>query len=118
MNSDDLLLKPPGRPNAFPPSSRYARVEVAKLVLAPGREVPYLRRRFVPQPESLADAGVYVVEDGDRLDRIAAETIGDPELYWRICDANRALRPEELEKRPRRRLRITLPEGIPGAPSA
>jgi nucleoid-associated protein YgaU len=115
--SDDLLLRPPGRPNAFPPSSRYAAVEVAKLVLA-GREVPYLRRRFVPQPESLADAGVHVVEDGDRLDRIAAETIGDPELYWRICDANRALRPEELTELVGRRLRITLPEGIPGAPGA
>jgi nucleoid-associated protein YgaU len=101
----------------FPPSSRYASVEVAKLVLGPGREIPYLRRRFVPQPEALADAGSYVVASGDRLDGIAAETIGDPELYWRICDANRALEPEELE-RPGRRLRITLPEGIPGAPRA
>jgi nucleoid-associated protein YgaU len=115
--SDDLLLRPPGRPNAFPASSRYAPVEVARLVVA-GREVPYLRRRFVPQPESLADAGVHVVEDGDRLDRIAAETLGDPELYWRICDANRALRPDELTARVGRRLRITLPEGIPGPSDA
>jgi nucleoid-associated protein YgaU len=115
--SDELLLRPPDRPNAFPASSRYAPVEVAKFV-GSGREVPYLRRRFVPQPESLADASAYVVENGDRLDRIAAETLGDPELYWRICDANRALRPEELETPPGRRLRITLPEGIPGAPSA
>ena len=37
---------------------------------------------------------------------------------WRICDANGALRPEELTELIGRRLRITLPEGVPGAPSA
>ena len=116
--TNDLLLQAPGRPNAFPPSSRYASVEVARLVLGPGREIAYLRRRFVPQPEALADVGVHVVAPGDRLDRIAAETLGDPELYWRICDANRALEPEELTGRPGRRLRITLAEGMPGGPTA
>ena len=45
----------------------------------------------------------------------AAQTIGDPELFWRICDANRAMRPEDLTDVPGRRLVITLPEGVQGA---
>jgi hypothetical protein len=35
-------------------------------------------------------------------------------LSWRLCDANGAMRPDELTETPGRRLRITLPEGIPG----
>ncbi len=49
--------------------------------------------------------------DGDRLDLIAHRYLGDPELYWRICDANRALRPEELTAEPGRRL--VIPIGMP-----
>ena len=32
----------------------------------------------------------------DRLDVMAAQYLGDPELFWRICDANGAMRPEEF----------------------
>ena len=42
---------------------------------------------------------------------IAAKYLGDPEQFWRICDANGAVRPDELEM-VGRRLRITLPEGL------
>ena len=44
--------------------------------------------------------------------------MGDPEAFWRIADANSALRPQDLTRTPGRRLRITLPEGIPGVPGA
>ena len=54
---------------------------------------------------------------GDRLDNITAEYLGDPEQFWRICDANATLHPAELEE-VGRRLRITLSEGIPGMPNA
>jgi hypothetical protein len=96
------------------PLSRYATVEQATLVLPDGREIRYLRRRFVPHPEQLASFDESVVRLGDRLDRIAAATLGDPELFWRIADGNRAVRPAELVEEPGRRLRITLPEGMPG----
>ena len=33
---------------------------------------------------------------GDRLDNITAKYLGDPEQFWRMCDANGAMRPEEL----------------------
>lgn len=94
--------------------SRYASVEQATLVLPDGREVRYLRRRFVPHPEQLGVLQDYVVVLGDRLDRVAAATLGDPELFWRIADGNWAIRPADLVAKPGRRLRITLPEGMPG----
>ena len=72
------------------PLSRYASIEQATLVLPDGREVRYLRRRFVPHPEQLALLDEYVVVLGDRLDRIAAAELGDCELFWRIADGNRA----------------------------
>ena len=53
-------------------------------------------------------------QEGERLDIVAAHFIGDPEQFWRICDANAVLSPEELEI-PGTVVRITLPEGIPGA---
>jgi hypothetical protein len=39
-------------------------------------------------------------------------------MFWRICDANGAMQPEELTQTVGRRLRITLPEGIPTTPNA
>jgi hypothetical protein len=33
------------------------------------------------------------VVQGDRLDNLAARYFGDAELYWRLCDANGAVRP-------------------------
>lgn len=97
----------------FSPSSRYSGVETAKLFTADGEEIIYLRRRFVPQPERFALLRELTVTQGDRLDNIAAQQLGDPEQFWRLCDANRALQPEELEEIGRR-LRITLPEGLAG----
>jgi hypothetical protein len=101
----------------FPPNSRYRGVGTATLE-RDGRVLTYLRRRFLPAPDSLAALGEVTVTQGDRLDLIAAAQLGDPELAWRICDANGALRPEELTETIGRRLRITLPEGVPGAPGA
>jgi hypothetical protein len=56
----------------------------------------------------------HVVAEGDRLDNIAAVTLGDPELAWRIADASRAMNPFALTQRVGRRLRITLPEAVGG----
>ncbi|HZS09151.1 MAG TPA: LysM domain-containing protein [Blastocatellia bacterium] len=99
----------------FPPNSRYQGIETATLETTAGRTVIYLRRRFVPPPERFELLFEHTVVAGARLDTIAALHLGDPELFWRICDANAAMRPEELTEPPGRRLRITLPEGIPGA---
>ncbi len=109
-----LLNPDPATTPRFPPNSRYAATPIARLTAPDGREVPYLRRRFVPSPERFAVISEHRVEEGDRLDRIAAQELGDPELFWRLCDANGAMRPSELTETIRRPLRITLPDGIPG----
>jgi hypothetical protein len=104
--------------NAFQPTSRYYAIETATLEIVPGKLIVYLRRRFLPSPERFELIQEHSVAQAERLDNIAATYLGDPEQFWRICDANGAMRPAELTETIGRRLRITLPEGIPGAPSA
>jgi hypothetical protein len=98
----------------FPANSRYLNVQTTKLVLPNGTEIAYLTRRFVPPPDRFALLQLYQVTEGDRLDNLAARFVGDPEQFWRICDANAAMRPEALTEVVGRSLRITLPDGIPG----
>jgi hypothetical protein len=97
------------------PNSRYARTPVKTYTLPDGREVNYFARRFLPQPDQLAEFGRYVVHGGDRLDTVAARAFGDPELFWRLVDGNRELLPRKLVAAVGRQLRLTLPAGFPGA---
>ena len=94
----------------FDSSSRYAAVETATLRDVDGRVVAYVRRRFLPQGAGLPLLIEVDVVQGDRLDLITARTLGDPEAFWRICDANNALDPAELTRAPGRRLRVPLPQ--------
>jgi hypothetical protein len=102
----------------FSPTSRYYGIETTTLETPEGKVVIYLRRRFVPSPERFALLQEHVVRQDERLDNITAQYLGDPEQFWRVCDGNGAMRPEELTETIGRRLRITLPEGIPGIPNA
>jgi hypothetical protein len=103
---------------SFPPTSRYYDVETTSIKAADGRTLVYLRRRFIPAPDRFALLQEHVVVEGERLDNIAAKYMDDPEAFWRIADGNAAMRPEELTETVGRRIRITLPEGIPGVPNA
>ena len=103
---------------AFPITSRYFAVDTLTLEAPDGKRFVYLARRFVPQPERFALLHEHVVKQGERLDNITAAYLDDPEQFWRVCDANLAMRPDELTESVGRRLRITLPEGIPGTPNA
>ena len=115
MSDLKALLAPLGlASSAFPPNSRYSGVATASWSAPDGRTIAYLTRRVVPQPSAFATLQTVTVRDGDRLDRLAAQYLGDPILYWRLCDANNALRPDELTEQPGATLRITLPAGIPG----
>jgi hypothetical protein len=44
--------------------------------------------------------------------------LGDPEQFWRICDANDVLRPAELTDTPGVSVRIALPHGVAGPTDA
>jgi nucleoid-associated protein YgaU len=95
----------------FEHTSRYYNIETATLTLADGRVVAYKRRRFLPQAESLQVLAEVTVSQGDRLDLITARTLGDPEQYWRICDANEAMNPPDLTDEPGEVLRVPVPQG-------
>jgi hypothetical protein len=102
----------------FPITSRYNSIALKTYVAPDGRNIAYLARRFVPPPERFTTLLEHVVADGERLDQIAARYIGDPEQFWRTADANNAMQPDDLTRPPGRRIRITLPEGIPGTRNA
>jgi hypothetical protein len=104
--------------NNFQPTSRYFGAETATIETPDGKTIVYLKRRFVPPPERFSLLQEHVVTQGERLDNITARYLGDPEQFWRVCDANGAMRPDELTETIGRRLRITLPEGIHGGPNA
>lgn len=95
----------------FPPTSRYYTVETTRLILPDGREIIYLRRRFPPR-SAVVPLGEHLVTEADRLDNVTAVYLGDPEQFWRICDANNALRPAEMEEDERR---IVIPSILGGA---
>lgn len=112
------LLQPSNlKQTLFPPTSRYAGLDVATLQRPDGTTIVFVRRRFIPPPERFALLQEHTVVEGERLDNITARYIGDPEQFWRLCDANAVIAPEELEE-VGRTIRITLPEGIPGAPNS
>jgi hypothetical protein len=102
------------KPALYPPTSRYYGVATAVLPAAEGSAIAYLKRRFLPQPEHLALIQEHSVAQGDRIDNLAHQYLGDAEQYWRLCDANGAMDPAELTKTIGRKLRVTLPEGVPG----
>jgi hypothetical protein len=97
----------------FPITSRYHGIETKMLETPDGRTIVYLGRRFLPPAERFALLQVHTVTEGDRLDNVTARYLGDPEQFWRICDANNAMHPDDLMEIGRR-LRITLPESVPG----
>jgi hypothetical protein len=100
--------------NLFEANSRYYGLPVMNLVLTDGTAIAYVARRFVPAPERFQTLQRHTVTQGERLDNIAAKYLSDPTLFWRLCDSNRAMRPEDLTDQPGRTLRITLPVGITG----
>jgi hypothetical protein len=97
----------------YPPSSRYHGVSIAEITMPDGRTVRFLRRRFLPDPSALVQVAEHRVADGDRLDNVAARYLGDPLAAWRIADAHPELRMDVLVEEIGRRLRITLPDGMP-----
>jgi hypothetical protein len=95
------------------PSSRYYGFTVEFFTRADGTQVAYLQRRIIPQPDIYMSVQNYVVIEGDRLDNLAQTFLGDPLLYWMICDANGVSDPDELTSQVGRSILIPLASGIP-----
>ena len=107
-------------PVTFPTDSRYYNSAVLSYTSPGGQTISYLARRFVPQPgaPNYATVATHTVVQGDRLDLIAAKYLGDPLMYWLLCDANGAIRPSSLVETSGAVINITMPQGIPGGMSA
>jgi hypothetical protein len=98
----------------FDPTSRYATIDQSATltVAGPGgepRQIRYVRRRFLPPPDAGTTLVEHIVTQGDRVDNVTARYLGDPTQFWRICDANRVLRPNELTDEIGRIIRIAIP---------
>jgi hypothetical protein len=93
----------------FEPTSRYYNLRTRTFTTPEGRLVHYKSRRFLPQARDLHHLADITVQAGDRLDLIAARTLGAPDLFWRLCDSNNAMDPFDLS-RPGRTLRLAIPQ--------
>jgi len=90
----------------FEQTSRYYAIETTTLsYIDPSgvsQTVAYKRRRFIPSVEGQTTLLEHIVVQGDRLDNLTARYLGDPTLFWQVCDANVVLSPEELSEIGRR----------------
>ena len=80
--------------------SRYDPVPTTTLEVTSAtgarRLVSCYRRRFPPEHSTVNTLAQHTVVPGDRLDLLSFRLTGDPLGFWRICDANAALDPDDL----------------------
>ena len=97
----------------FEPTSRYQDIETIKVTVTDAwgepRVVSYKRRRIIPPGKTMTTLAEHTVVQDDRLDNLATRYVGDPEQFWRICDANDVLCPAELTEEVGRSIKIGLP---------
>jgi nucleoid-associated protein YgaU len=108
-----LIASAAGTGGPANPNSRYYGDAIEELTLASGSPVRYLARRILPQPSVYAATTTYVITDGDRLDNLAQRFLGDPTLYWMICDANGATDPDELTAQAGQTILIPVAASVP-----
>jgi hypothetical protein len=96
----------------FDTTSRYFNLETATINVPDDedgtREIRYVRRRIIASTENQTTLVEHTVAQGERLDQTTARYLGDPTQFWRVCDANNVLQPEELEETGRL-IKIALP---------
>ena len=93
----------------FDHKSRYYLVPNAVYETAEGDHIAYKRRRFLPQGDEIPLLSLVSIAAGDRLDVIAARTLGDAEQFWQVCDANNCLNPFDLTAEVGATLRVPTP---------
>ena len=94
----------------FDHTSRYYYLEDRIYETADGYQIAYKARRFLPQGQTLPVLGQAIVRVGERLDLISARALGDPLLFWQICDANNAVDPFDLVAETGRVLHVPVPQ--------
>jgi hypothetical protein len=99
---------------SYGPESRYYGLPLLSGGAPGGAQVSYVSRRFIPPPSAFAPLQLYRIQQGDRVDVVAASQLGNPLSYWQICDANLALEPGDITAQPGAFIVIPLPAGVPG----
>src|SRR5437016_9974200 len=98
----------------FDPTSRYYNLEKVTLIVTDSdglpREIRYVKRRFIPSANGSTTLVEHTVTQGERLDNITARYLGDPTQFWRVCDANNVMEPNELTDTTGTRIKIALPK--------
>jgi len=96
----------------FDKNSRYYNIKEATISKGKDEDtqiIIYKKRRFIPDSENMTMILEHTVTQGDRLDNITALYLGDPTQFWRLCDANPILDPEELTTDIGRRIKVAMP---------
>ena len=88
--------------------SRYEQVPTQTYETPDGRIISYKSVREIPPTPAQSR---HVVDEGERLDQIAFEHFRDAERFWRICDTNTVVWPDELTSRVGRIIDIPTAEG-------
>lgn len=87
----------------FTKQSRYANVKEAELIDSAGRSNVYKRIRFIPPTPPMRG---HIITEGERLDHISYFYFKDARRFWRICDANAAMFPDDLADDIGRKIKI------------
>ncbi|MCK0195355.1 hypothetical protein MWN34_00355 [Ancylobacter sp. 6x-1] len=98
----------------YSPNSRYFGIATLTYRTPDGREIAYSARRLLPRPENLAVLAIHANDRERRIDEIGDQYYGDPEQYWRICDANLVFWPPDATQESRTRLMVPLPQEVSG----
>lgn len=93
----------------FALNSRYRTVPLRSRVAEDGSVETFVGRRVIPEVDRYKPLTQHRLSGVERIDRIAADHFGDPELYWRICDANGDQDPAEAASPDGRVLVIPMP---------
>lgn len=93
----------------FDRRSRYYELANLHYVEGARREIVFKSRRFLSRDEGRPVLWEVEANDSDRPDLVAARTLQQPDLFWRVCDANGVMHPAELTERSGRKIRILMP---------
>ena len=100
--------------NPFPPNSRYNAGSIRQYTTPSGDIVEFVGRRIIPDISLYQPLDRHRAIASERIDQVADGFYGDPEQYWRICDANGIERPAEALDPVGRLLLVPLPLEMTG----
>jgi hypothetical protein len=77
----------------FANGSRYQKMSTYETTDAQGRAVKAV---VLPLPTQPRVAAEHVLRERQRLDLLAAQFLEDATAFWRLCDVNNGMHPDEL----------------------